>query len=159
MLTGQSDELVALAALRNLDAVAVGPCLDLAVAPAVEECVTERLSGTSGRLGGRGVLLSSLIGSDLRVAAKGSNELVAVAWLRNWNTTLVAPSLQVGVRPLRVEPVAWVCGSLASLLSGFGVVGAGGGQEGVAGTWRWVWDLVVVQPRLELGLSPTVRCQ
>lgn len=158
MLAGKSDELVALAALWDLDAVAVGPSLDLAVTPALEERIAERLGGTGGRLGSRSVLLSSLIGSDLRVAAQGGNELVAIARLRDWNTTLIAPCLQVGVGPLRVQPVAWVCGSLTRLLGDLGVVGTGGVQEGVAGAWRWVGDVVVIEPRLELGLSPTVRC-
>jgi hypothetical protein len=41
MLAGKSEELIALGALGNLDTVAVGPLLDLAVGPRVEERVTE----------------------------------------------------------------------------------------------------------------------
>jgi len=36
VLAGEGEELVALGALRNLDAVLVGPLLDLAVGPRVE---------------------------------------------------------------------------------------------------------------------------
>jgi hypothetical protein len=67
---------------------------------------------------------------------------------------LIEPSLQVRVGPLRVEPVAWVGCSLASL-SGRGlVVRASGGEERIASAWRWVGDVVVVEERLELRLSP-----
>lgn len=52
VLAGESDELVAVAALWDLDAVLVSPVLDLAVAPTVEELVAERLLGTGS--GGRG---------------------------------------------------------------------------------------------------------
>lgn len=41
MFAGESNELVALATLWNLDAIAVGPLLDLAVAPALEELIAE----------------------------------------------------------------------------------------------------------------------
>lgn len=41
MFAGESNELVAFATLWNLDAIAVGPLLDLAVAPALEELIAE----------------------------------------------------------------------------------------------------------------------
>lgn len=46
VLAGESDELVAFAALRNLDAILVGPLLDLAVAPAIEKLVAQGLLST-----------------------------------------------------------------------------------------------------------------
>lgn len=48
MLAGQGDELVALGALRDLDALLVEPFLDLAVAPAIEELIAERMLGRFG---------------------------------------------------------------------------------------------------------------
>lgn len=132
MFAGESNELVALATLWNLDAIAVGPLLDLAVAPALEELIAERLSGASSRLGSRSVLLRSLVGGDLGVTAKGSNELITVTWLRDRNTALIEPGLQVRVGPLGVEPVARVGSSLTSLLGGLCIVGAGGVQKGIA---------------------------
>lgn len=133
VLASKSDELVALATLWHLDAVAVGPLLDLAVAPAFEKLVAQRLSSGGGGLGGRGVLRCGFVGSDLRVAAKRGNELITVAWLWDWDSTLIKPCLQIRVGPLRVQPVAWVGGSLACLVGGLGVVGASGVEERVAG--------------------------
>jgi hypothetical protein len=49
VLAGESEELVAPAALGNLDAILVGPLLDLGVAPGVEESVREALSGGISR--------------------------------------------------------------------------------------------------------------
>jgi len=48
VLAGESNELVALGALGNLDAVAVGPLLDLAVRPGVEESIAEALLSSGG---------------------------------------------------------------------------------------------------------------
>ena len=125
MLAGESNKLVTLATLWHLNAVAVEPFLDLAVAPALEKLVAQRLLSSGGGLGSRGVFLSSAVGSESRVAAERCNKLVASAWLWDWNATLIEPGLEVIVRPRLVEPVARVSSSLACLVSSLLVVGAG----------------------------------
>lgn len=159
MLAGKSGELIALAALRDRDAILVEPLLDLVVAPGVEELVGERRGGGLGGRGSRVVLLLSLLGGDIGVAAERRDELVAVAGLRDGDTALVEPRLQVGVGPLRVEPVTRVGSGLAGLVRRRLVVAAGGVEERIAGAGRRVRDAVVIEERLELGLSPAVPCQ
>lgn len=154
MLASQGDQLVALATLGDLETVLIGPLLDLAVAPALQKGVAERGLSRSGRLRGGGVLGSSRIGGDLAIAANAGNELVTAAGLRSWDTTLIEPSLQVRVGPGLVEPVAGIADGLADFVGDGLVVGAGGVQERVAGAWGWVGDMVVVEERLKLRLSP-----
>jgi hypothetical protein len=159
VLAGESSELVTLAALRNGDAVLVEPLLDLAVRPTLEELVGKALLGVGSLLGSGVVLLVGFLRSNVRVTTDGSNERVAVAGLRNRNAALVAPGLQVRVRPLRVEPVAWVGGGLAGLVRSGLVVGADGGEKRVASARARVGNTVVVAESLELRVGPTGECQ
>ena len=158
VLAGESDELVALAALWDLNTVLVKPLLELAVTPALDELIAERLLGLACGGGGGGILSGGTVGGDLSVAANGCYELVAIAGLRDWDTTLVEPGLEVRLRPLLPEPVAGVGGSLTGLVRDIGVLRASGVEERVAGAWRWVRDAVVVEEGLELRLSPAVMC-
>jgi hypothetical protein len=154
VLAGKSDELVALAALWNLDAVLVEPLLDLAVTPAVEELLAERLLGRVGGCRSRGSCGSGVVGCDTGVAAERGDELVTVGWLWGWDTTLIEPGLDVRLGPPFIEPVAWVSSSLADLVGNSLIVRADGLKERVAGAWSWVRDTVAVKELLELGLSP-----
>lgn len=154
MLAGQRDELVTLTALGDLEAVLVGPLLDLAVAPALQQGVAQGSLSSAGRLRGRCVLGGGAVRGDLSVAADAGDELVAVAGLWDRDAALIEPGLEVRVRPGLVEPVAGVAGGLADLGGDGLVVGAGGGQERVASARRWVRDVVVVEESLELGLGP-----
>ena len=158
MLASESSKLVALTTLRNGNAVLVEPLLDLAVRPAVEKLVGKALLGRGGLLGGGVVLLVGLLSSNVRVTTDGGNERVAVAGLRDGNATLVAPSLQVRVGPLSVEPLARVGGGLAGLVCHGLVVGAGSREQRVASAGLGVGDAVVVKERLELRISPARKC-
>lgn len=155
MLARQSNELITLAALGNLEAVLVGPLLDLAVAPALQQSVAQGSLSRSSRLGGRGVLGSSAIGGELSVTADASNEFVASAGLRGGDAALVEPCLEVRVRPGLVEPVAGIAGSLADFVGNGLVVCACSVQKGVASARRRVRDAVVVEESLQLRLGPT----
>lgn len=157
MLASESSKLVALAALRNGNAVLVKPLLDLAVRPAVEELVRKALLSRGGLLGGRVVLLVGLLSSNVRVTTNGSDERVTVASLRNGDAALVAPRLQVRVGPLSVEPRARVGSGLASLVCHGLVVGAGSREQRVTSARLGVGNAVVVEEGLELRLSPA-RC-
>lgn len=154
MLAGQGNHLVALATLWDLEAVLVGPLLDLAVAPALQQSVAQRSLSRSSRLGGGSVLVSGGVGADLAVAAHARDELVAGAGLWGGDATLVEPLLEVRVGPGLVEPVAGIAGGLANLVGDGLVVGAGGLQKRVASAWRWVRDAMVVEEGLQLRLSP-----
>jgi len=158
VLACKSGELVTLAALGNGDAVLVEPLLDLAVRPALEKLVGKALLGVGGLLGGRVVLLVGFLSSNVRVTTDGGNKRVAVAGLGNGDAALVAPGLQVRVRPLRVEPVAGVGGGLAGLVRSGLVVGADNGEERVTSARAGVGNAVVVAERLELRLGPAGRC-
>jgi hypothetical protein len=159
VLACESGELVAFAALGNGDAVLVEPLLDLAVRPAVEKLVGEALLGVGSLLGGGVVLLVGFLSSNVRVTTDGGDERVTVAGLRDRDATLVAPGLQVRVRPLRVEPVARVSSGLAGLVRSGLVVGADSGEKRVASARARVGDAVVVAERLELGVGPAGGCQ
>ena len=158
MLACESGELVALAALGNGDTVLVEPLLDLAVRPAVEKLVGKTLLGVGSLLGSGVVLLVGFLSGNIRVTTDGSNERVTVAGLRDRDATLVAPGLQVRVRPLRVEPVARVGSGLAGLVRSGLVVGADNGEERVTSARARVGNAVVVAERLELRLGPAGRC-
>lgn len=158
MLTGKSGELVALATLGNGDAVLVEPLLDLAVRPAVEELVGKALLCVLCLVGGGVVLAVGFLSSNVRVTTNGGNEGVTVAGLRDGDTALVEPGLQVRVRPLRVEPVTRVRGGLAGLVCRRLVVGANSGEKRVASAGLGVGDAVVVKESLELRVGPTGGC-
>ena len=158
MLACQSGELVTLAALGNGDAVLVEPLLDLAVRPALEKLVGKALLGVGSLLGGGVVLLVGPLSSNVRVTTDGGDERVAVAGLRDGDATLVAPSLQVRVGPLSVEPLARVGSGLAGLVCHGLVVGAGSREQRVASAGLGVGDTVVVKERLELRISPAKFC-
>ena len=157
VLASESSKLVTLATLGNGDAVLVEPLLDLAVRPAVKKLVGKALLSRGGLLGGRIVPLVGLLSSDVRVATDGSDERVTVAGLRDGNTTLIAPSLQVRVGPLSVEPRARVGSGLAGLVCHGLVVGADSREQRVTSARLGVGDAVVVEEGLELRLSPA-RC-
>lgn len=52
----------------------------------------------------------------MRVAAQRSNELVAAAGLRDRDSALIEPRLQIRVRPRLVDPVTRVVDSLAGFV-------------------------------------------
>jgi hypothetical protein len=145
VLASERNELVALASLGHLDAVLVGPLLDLAVAPALEKRVTERLLSARSRGGGRSVVLGGALRCEVSVAADGGDELVTVARLRDRDTTLVEPGLQVRVGPGGVEPVTRVRSGLSGLVGDSLVVGTDGGEERVTSAGRRVGDSMVVK--------------
>ena len=133
VLACESNKLIALAALRDLDVVPVEPCLQLGVAPAVEKLFRERGLSTMGRRGRRCGSGRSRIGGD---------------------TGVIEPSFQIGVGPALVEPVTGVVKALTELVGGCLVVGASGVEKRVTGAWGWVGDVMVVEERLQLRLSP-----
>lgn len=157
VLAGESNELVTLAALWDLEAVLVGPLLDLAVRPALQKSVTQRSLSGSSRLGGSSVFGSSGIRANLAIAAHAGDELVAVGWLRGWDAALIEPLLEVGVGPRLVEPVTWVGSGLANLVRDGLVVRSSSVQERIAVARRRVRNAVVVEERLQLGLGPSGR--
>lgn len=89
MLAGEGEELIALGALGNLDAVLVGPLLDLAVRPGVDQCVAKAFLSSRSRARGSGVDRLSVQASETRVAADGSDKLVTGRWLGCRVTTLI----------------------------------------------------------------------
>lgn len=91
MLAGESNKLVALGALGDLDAVLVGPLLDLRVRPGVEESVAQALLGSSSGRGDLGVGTLSVLASKARLATKAGNERVTGGGLGNVVSTLVEP--------------------------------------------------------------------
>lgn len=157
VLASESDELVALASLRNRDAVLVEPLLNLAVRPALEELVRKALLSGSSLVRSRVVAPVGLLGGDVGVAADGSNELVTRVGLRSGDSALIEPCLQVRGGPLRVEPVTGVGNGLAGLVCRRLVVGADSVEERVASAGARVGNAVVVEECLELRLGPTVE--
>jgi hypothetical protein len=91
VLAGKSEELVALGALGNLDVVAVGPLLDLAIRPRVEESVAE--AGLSGGGGGRNLSVGALgvLAGKTGLAAEAGNQRVAGGGLGDVVATLIEP--------------------------------------------------------------------
>ena len=155
VLAGESDELVALGALGNLDTVLVGPLLDLAVRPGVEKSVAEALLGvgSSGRDGSVGAL--GLLAGKTRLAAESSDHRVAGVGLGNVVAALIEPRLEVRVRPGSVEPVTGVVGSLLGLLSCRLVVVTDGSEERVTLAGLGDGNAVLIGESLELGVGPT----
>lgn len=155
MLAGESDQLVALGALGDLDAVLVGPLLDLAVGPGVEECVREALLGVGGRLGGGGVGGLQVQAGETRIAADGGNELVTGRGLGCGIAALVQPCLEVGVGPRLVEPIAGVGCGLGDLVGGGLVVLADALEKSVTLAGLGNGDAVLIRKGLEVGLGPS----
>lgn len=158
VLASESGELVALAALRDGNAVLVEPLLNLAVRPALKKLVGKALLSVSGLLGGGVVLLVGFLSSNVRVTADGGDERVAGAGLGNGDTTLVTPSLEIRVGPLSVEPLARVGSGLTGLVRSGLVVGADSGEKRVASARLRVGDTVVIEERLELRVGPAGMC-
>jgi hypothetical protein len=158
VLAGKSEELVALGALGNLDTVAVGPLLDLAVRPRVEESVAEALLSSGG--GGRDGSVSTLgvQAGEAGLAAHAGNERVAGRWLGNIVATLVEPSLDVRVRPRGVEPVTGVGSGLAELVGGGLVVFTDSLEKGVTLAGLGNGDAVLVGKSLDLRVGPAMMC-
>jgi hypothetical protein len=155
VLAGKGEELIALRALRDGDAVLVGPLLDLAVGPGVQESVAEALLGISGGLGGGCVGSLEVQGSDTGVAADRGDELVTRRGLGCGNTTLVQPSLELGVGPSLVEPITGVGSGLRELVGGSLVVIADRCEKSVALAGLRNGDTMLVRERLKLRVRPT----
>jgi hypothetical protein len=156
MLAGKSEELIALGALGNLDTVAVGPLLDLAVGPRVEKSVAK--AGLSGG-GGRRDLSVGTLGvqaSETRLTAKSGNKGITAGWLRDVVATLIEPCLDVRVRPGRVEPVTGVGSGLAELVGRGLVVLTDSLEKGVTLAGLGNRNAVLVGKSLELRVGPAV---
>ena len=158
VLAGESDELVALGALGNLDTVLVSPLLDLAVRPGVEKGVAEALLGVGSSGRNRSVGTLGLLASKTRLAAESSNHRIAGAGLGNVVTALVKPRLEVRVRPGSVEPVTGIVGSLLGLLGCGLVVVTDGCEKRVTLAGLGDGDAVLVGKSLELRIRPTADC-
>jgi len=158
VLAGKSEELIALGALGNLDAVGVGPLLDLAVGPRVEKRVTQALLSGSGGRGGLSVSSLGVLASKTRLAAESGNQGVAVGGLRSGVTALIEPRLDIRVRPRRVEPVARVGSSLAELVGSRLVVLTNGLEERVTLAGLGDGNAILVGEGLELRVGPAVVC-
>ncbi len=156
MLAGESDELVALGALGNLDTVLVGPLLDLAVRPGVKESVGEALLSVGSSRRDRGVGTLRLLASKTRLAAESGDHGVARARLGNVVAALIEPSLEIRVRPGSVEPVTGVVGSLLGLLRSGLVVVTDGGEKRVTLAGLRNRNAVLVSESLELRVGPTI---
>lgn len=161
LLAGESKHLVLLAALRNLDAVLVAPVLDLALGPGVEENISNLLgsSRASRRDGSRGTgsVCANIAASDVGVATNSGDQLVTRAGLRNGNTTLVHPRLEIRVAPGVVEPVTGVSGVFLGLFGGALVALTSRRQETVTSAGLRVGDSMAVEEGLELRLRPALR--
>lgn len=155
VLAGEGEELVALGALGNLDAVAVGPLLDLAVRPRVEEGIAEALLSSGGRRRDRSVGALGVHAGETRLAAEAGNERVAGSGLGNIVATLIEPGLNVRIGPRRVEPVTGVGSSLAELSSSGLVVLTDSLEERVALAGLGNGNAVLVGEGLELRVGPT----
>jgi hypothetical protein len=156
VLAGKSKELVALGALGNLDVVAVGPLLDLAVRPRVKESITEALLSGGGRRRDLSISTLCVLASKARLTADAGNEGVAERGLGGGVATSVEPGLEVRVRPGRVEPVTGIGSGLAELGGGGLVVLTDSLEEGVTLTGLGDGNAVLVGESLELGVGPTV---
>jgi hypothetical protein len=158
VLAGESEELVALGALGNLDTVLVGPLLDLAVGPRVEKSVAEALLSSRG--GGRdlGVGTLEVEASDARLTADVGNEAVTGGGLGNGVAALIEPGLQVRVGPGFVEPVTGVVDSLGDLVGSGLVVLADRLEEGVALAGLGNGNAMLVGKGLQLRVGPTRCC-
>ena len=154
VLARNRQQLVALAALRDLDPVLVRPLLDLAVAPGIEHLVAEALLGGRGRRAHVLEGLARVERGDAGVAADGGDELVALAALRDGDAAFVEPGLELAVGPAVPEPVAGVGGGFGEGVGGRLVVFAGLLDEDVAVGGLRYGDGVFVAEGFELGVGP-----
>lgn len=159
VLAGKCEKLVALGALGNLDAVLVGPLLDLRVGPRVKKSVAQALLGGGSRRGGLGIDALGALTCKARLAAEASNERVASRGLGNVVAALVEPSLEVRVGPGSVEPVTRVVGSLRGLVGNRLVVLADSLQKGVTLARLRNRNAVLVGESLELRIRPAAKRQ
>lgn len=158
MLACKSEELVALGALGNLDAVLVGPLLDLAVGPGVENSVTEALLSSSGGLGSRSIGALGVQASKTSLTTESGNEGITSGRLRSWVATLVEPSLDVRVGPGSVEPVTGVGSGFAELGSSSLVVLADSPDKRVALARLGNGNAILISECLELRVRPAGQC-
>ena len=154
VLAGDGEELGALGSVWNLDAVLVSPSLDLRIIPRVKDSVGDRGSGGLSGSRGRAGSLLGLQGSETRVAADRSDELVAGSWLWCWDTVGIEPVLKVRLGPGLVEPVAWVVGDVVGLLGSGIVTRAEVCKESITIVWLWNWDTMLVGESFQLGVGP-----
>jgi hypothetical protein len=67
--------------------------------------------------------------------------------------------LEVRLGPSFIEPVSWISGGLANLLSHRFIIRANSLEESVAGSWLWYGDIVFVSESLELRVGPAIHGQ
>ena len=158
VLAGKSNQLVTLGALGNLDAVLVGPLLDLRVRPRVQKGIAQTLLSSGGGSRGLGVNTLGVLAREAGLAAEVGDERVTGRGLRDVVATLIEPRLEVRVGPGSVKPVTGVVGSLRSLLSDGLVVLANGLQKGVALAGLRDGNAVLVSEGLQLRLGPAITC-
>jgi hypothetical protein len=158
VLAGKGEKLVALGALGNLDAVLVGPLLDLAVRPRIEESITEALLGGGGGRRDLSVRALGVQAGKAGLATERGDKRVTAGGLGGGVATLVEPGLDVRVRPRRVEPVTGVGSGLAKLGSGRLVVFADGLEERVALAGLGDGNAVLISEGLELRVGPAAGC-
>jgi hypothetical protein len=159
VLASESEELVALGALGNLDTVLVGPLLDLAVGPRVEESVAEALLSSRGRGRDLGVGALEVQASDARLTTDAGNEAITGGRLGNGVATLIEPGLQVRVGPRFVQPVTRVVDSLGELVGSRLVVLADRLEEGVTLAGLGNGNAILVGKGLQLRIGPAICCQ
>ena len=158
VLTGKSDELVTLGTLGNLDAVLVGPLLDLRVRPRVQKGIAQTLLSSGGGSRGLGVNTLGVLAREAGLAAEVGDERVTGRGLRDVVATLIEPRLEVRVGPGSVKPVTGVVGGLRSLLGDRLVVLANGLQKRVALAGLRDGNAVLVSEGLQLRLGPAITC-
>ena len=158
VLAGKSDQLVTLGALGNLDAVLVGPLLDLRVRPRVQKGIAQTLLSSGGGSRGLGVNTLGVLAREAGLAAEVGDERVTGRGLRDVVATLIEPRLEVRVRPGSVEPVTGVVGSLLGLLGCGLVVVTDGCEKRVTLAGLGDGDAVLVGKSLELRIRPTADC-
>jgi hypothetical protein len=158
VLAGKSNQLVTLGTLGNLDAVLVGPLLDLRVRPRVEKSIAQALLSGGGGRRGLGVNTLSVLAGEAGLATEAGDERVTGRGLGDVVATLIEPRLEVRVGPGSVDPVTGVVGSLRSLLSDRLVVLANRLQKRVALAGLRDGNAVLVGEGLQLRVGPAVEC-
>ena len=145
VLTSEGEELIAFAILRVVNAVLVQPLLQLAIRPSLEGLLSDLVP-----------CILPLERSLTGVAADGSNKLITVVPLRNRVAVLITPLLQIASRPLGIDPVTRVLGSLTSLGGNSLIVATSSGEKSITVPRLRARDVVIVKKRLELRSSPTI---
>jgi len=157
MTTDDGKDLVTLGALRDLEALLIGPLLQLAVRVRLEQSVGDAFSRSSGGCrDGRGPS-SKVIRSNAGVAANRGDQLITLGWLRDGNAALITPRLEVGLGPRFVDPITRVRGSLANLVGSSLVVLADSLEKRIASARLGNWDAVLVGECLELRFGSMSR--